>query len=145
MTTHVHNYATVERDGISEYDSHDDSTSPVSGKRIASSAKGGDTIWPCAGTSTHAAGRADRTGYIDMYMHPIRCSGFCCVLPRRFRALGRSRSVAKMTIDVASNSVYKSYTNVLGCWCWLAAAIECRRLASIAEPQRLLAAHTLNL
>jgi hypothetical protein len=28
-------------------------------------------------SSTHAAGREDRTGYIDMYMHPIRCRLLC--------------------------------------------------------------------
>ena len=50
----------------------------VSGKRIASSAKGGDmAMRGHIESSTHAAGREDRTGYIDMYMHPIRCRLLC--------------------------------------------------------------------
>ena len=116
---------------VSEYDA----VRRVSCKRLASLTKGGDMamrgaagIGPCSG-----AGGSDRGVHASAVLSSVSVAA----------TVSRARPLAlscKM-----SNSVYKYYTNVLGCWFWLAAAIECRRLASIAEPQRLPAAHTLSL
>ena len=88
----------------------------VSGKRIASSAKGGDMAMRGHIEGHRPMQRGGRIGPGTSTCTCIRSAVVCCVLPRRFRALDRSRSVATRDSDCQiGNSVYKYYTNVLGC------------------------------